>query len=71
MKRCARCRSLPCLCGVHAFELGALMMAVGRFLHADNFTRSQLGAAYRELAYRVPGQFCNGCSVCPRIERPS
>lgn len=62
---CGRCKSRPCICGGHSFELGALMMAVGRYLHGADFSVEQLGAAYRELAVEVPGQYCNGCKVCP------
>lgn len=66
-KACKRCRDPHgCCCGAFAFELGALMMAVGRYLHRDDFSLEQLGEAYRELAKRVPGKFCRGCRWCPR-----
>lgn len=68
-KKCRRCKQQPCLCGNHSFELGMLMMAVGRLLHEDDFDFEDLGAAYREIARHVPGQMCQGCDYCPRLRR--
>jgi len=69
--KCSRCAEpkKECLCGNHAFELGMLSSAVGRFLHAEPRSVKLLGKIYRDMHKYVPGQWCNGCEFCPPVKR--